>query len=109
MPREQFQKRLLDIAAGRYKPKRNEPKIWFSSVKSFSEVLNENNVRLLKIIEEEKPDSIKELSDLSGRAVSNLSRTLKTLERYGIVELTKNKKSLKPLAKATEFDIRYTA
>ncbi|MEZ5449650.1 MAG: hypothetical protein R3E89_11915 [Thiolinea sp.] len=29
MPREQFQQRLLDIAAGRYKPEGDEPKVWF--------------------------------------------------------------------------------
>lgn len=87
MPREKFQKRLLDIAAGRYKPKFNEPKIWFSSIKSLSEVLSENNMRLLSIINEQKPESINELAELTGRQVTNLSRTLKTMERYGIVGL----------------------
>ncbi len=33
MSRQQFQQRTLDITAGRYTPKRGEPKIWFSSVK----------------------------------------------------------------------------
>jgi predicted transcriptional regulator len=87
MPREQFQQRLLDIAAGRYKPAKEEPKIWFSSMKSLSEVLSDNNMRLLKMIEENQPETLKELATLSGRKTSNLSRTLKTMERYGIVEL----------------------
>ncbi len=52
MPREQFQQRLLDIAVGRYKLAKDEPKIWFSSMKSLSEVLSDNNMRLLKMIEE---------------------------------------------------------
>ena len=38
MPREQFQERIIEIAAGRYKPKRNEPKVWFESIKSLRRV-----------------------------------------------------------------------
>jgi len=109
MPREQFQQRMLDIAAGRYKPKRGEPKVWFSSMKSLSEVLSDNNVRLLKLIKNHKPETIKELAEISGRRSSNLSRTLKTMERYGIVELRKKNKAVKPIVKTTEFTIQYTA
>lgn len=107
MPRDQFQNRVLDIAAGKIVPSRNEPKIWFSSLKSLSQVLSENNVRLLKLMEEHNPESLNDLALLSGRQPSNLSRTLKTLERYGLVELKRKDKTLKPIAKATAFDIQY--
>ena len=107
MPREQFQQRLLDIAAGRYKLAKDEPKIWFSSMKSLSEVLSDNNMRLLKMIEENQPETLKALATLSGRQTSNLSRTLKTMERYGIVELCKQNRSVRPVVKATEFNIQY--
>ncbi|MBF0265497.1 MAG: transcriptional regulator [Gammaproteobacteria bacterium] len=107
MPREQFQKRLLSIAAGTYKPKKNEPKIWFNSMKSLSELLSEKNVRLLKIIDQENPESLKTLSELSGRQVSNLSRTLKKMATYGIVTLEKYNRSLKPTVNATSFNISY--
>ncbi len=40
MLREPFQQRVLIIAARRYKPAKIEPKIWFSSMKSLSEVLS---------------------------------------------------------------------
>lgn len=107
MPADQFKQRVLDIAAGRYKPEPSEPKIWFSSLKSLAEILNENNTRLLTLIEKMKPTSLKELSELSGRQSSNLSRTLKTFERYGIVELVKENKFLRPVVKATNFQIEY--
>jgi len=84
MPREQFQQRVLNIAAGQYKPKRGEPKVWFNTIKSLSTVLSENNVRLLKITDEQKPETIGALAKLSNRKVPNVSRTLKTMERYGI-------------------------
>jgi predicted transcriptional regulator len=107
MPREQFQQRLLAIAAGDYRPAPTEPKVWFSSLKSLSEVLSENNLRLLKVLDEQKPETIKELAELTNRHMSNLSRTLKTMERYGIVELRKEGRCLVPIAKATGFTIQY--
>ena len=108
MPREQFQRRMIDIAAGKSKVKRGEPKVWFSSMKSLSEVLSDNNVRLLRLINEHHPQTLAELAELSGRKPSNLSRTLKTMEKYGIVKLEKHdSRKVRPIAKATEFDIQY--
>ncbi len=108
MPREQYQKRILAIAAGSYKPKAGEPKIWFSSMKSMAEVLSEHNMRLLQLIAEEKPQSLKELAQLSGRKESNLSRTLHTLHHYGIVDLRKGEhgRSIVPVVMANRFDIQ---
>src|SRR5690606_9133356 len=97
MPREKYQARLLAIASGEYKLKKGEPKIWFNSMKSLSEVLSDNNRLLLSLIKQNKPETLKELAELSGRAPSNLSRTLHTLEHYGIVDLEKHNKSVRPI------------
>ncbi len=109
MSREKFQLRVIEIASGRYKPKKTEPKVWFSSIKSLCEVLNENNMRLLHIIQEQKPDSIKELASITKRAPGNLSRTLNTMARYGIIELEKVGKNSRPITKAVNFNIQYSA
>lgn len=108
MAREQFQQRILDIARGKIKPNENEPKIWFSSMKSLGEVLSDNNMRLLQLINEHHPKTLSELAQLSGRQPSNLSRTLKTMEKHGIVELKKESREVRPITKATAFDIHYT-
>ena len=107
MPRDKFQQRVLDIASGKLAPKRGEPKVWFNSMKSLGEVLSDNNIFLLKLINEKKPETLRELAFLSGRHTSNLSRTLKTMEKYGIVELRKHANKVQPVTKATEFDIQY--
>jgi predicted transcriptional regulator len=107
MPYDEFKKYTMAIACGKYKPKKNEPKIWFESIETISQVLSTRNVELLKQIEDQKPQSIKELSEISGRKVSNLSRTLKTFNKYGIVDLVKNKRKKVPIAKATSFDIKH--
>ena len=44
---------------------------------------------------------------MTGRKKSNLSRTLKTLERYGIVELHKEKNRIIPEVKATDFRVEF--
>lgn len=105
--REDYKKRTIAIARGEYKPKRGEPTIWFESVKSMAQVLSSENQELLKIINEHKPESLKELQEVSGRKRSNLSRTLKTMSRYGIVELIKQEKKVKPLVKATDFKVEF--
>jgi len=84
---EEMKARTLRIARGELKPRPNDPKVWFPSLESLAKVLSESNRELLGIIEERKPRSLQELSDWSGRATSNLSRTLKTMKRFGLVEL----------------------
>ena len=60
--------------------------IWFDSLKSVANVLSKENQQLLKVIVEQQPQSVTELAALTGRAVSNVSRTLKTLQSAGIVD-----------------------
>lgn len=91
MPLEEYKKRTIAIAKGQYKPKNNEPKIWFHSIRSLANVLSEENQHLLKLIFETQPKSIKELENVTGRTVNNLLRTLRMMENYGFVKLTEGK------------------
>lgn len=79
--------------------------VWFDSLKSIASVLSDDNQKLLKIIADKKPETITELSELTGRAISNLSRTIKTLEKHGLVELENFGKSIRPKIKYNEFHI----
>jgi len=88
---EQFKAYTMSIARGEYKRKPDDPKVWFSSIESFAKVLSERNRELLRVIAETKPQSLNELAKATGRAKSNLSRTLKTMERYGLVRFEKGK------------------
>ena len=105
--REDYKKRTIAIARGDYKPKRGEPKVWFESVQSMAQVLSSENQELLRIINEQKPESLKALELASGRKRSNLSRTLKTMSRYGIVDLVKQNRTVKPVVKATDFRVEF--
>lgn len=107
MSKADYIKRTISIAKGEYKPKEDEPKVWFESIKSLAQILSNENQELLKIIDEKHPRSLTELEVLSGRKKSNLSRTLRTLERYGIVELHKEKSNLIPTVQATDFRVEF--
>ncbi|MFS2135480.1 transcriptional regulator [Duganella sp. Dugasp56] len=105
LSQEKIRERVLAIARGSYKPKPNEPKVWFTSMKSLAEVLSDENRALLHVITETQPESISALAEVTGRKPSNLSRTLKTMSNYGIVELRRERNQVRPVAKATEFRI----
>jgi predicted transcriptional regulator len=105
---EKLKKRSIAISKGEYVPKRGEPKVWFSSLESFAKVLSERNVELLKVIAEHQPKDYTELVALSGRSKPSLSRTLKTMERYGLIELERgNGKRVTPHALYTDVEVKY--
>lgn len=85
--RESIKRRTMAIANGELRPSSDDPRIWFTSLESLGKVLSARNMLLLEMIRNSKPRSIAELADLSGRAKSNLSRTLHNMERFGLLEL----------------------
>lgn len=102
-PHEKIRARMLAIAKGELKPKATDPKIWFTSMRSLSQVLSDENRALLEIIRTARPASISELADMTGRKQSNLSRTLKTMSRYGLVTMEKHERYLRPIANAERY------
>ena len=86
---ETLKARTLAIAKGDLKPKASDPKVWFTSPESFAKVLSNRNRALLAVIADARPESLHELAEQTGRTPGNLSRTLRTMERYGLVRLHK--------------------
>ncbi len=69
---EDMKARTLAVARGRQRIAPDEPKVWFTSTES--------------------PGSLDELARITGRAKSNLSRTLKTMAGYGLVRLERGER-----------------
>src|SRR3990167_10317952 len=92
MSLEDYKNRTIAIARGEYRPQKDEPKIWFRSIKSLAYILSEENQRLLKLIITQKPQSVSELEPLTGRKANNLLRTLRTMEHYGFITLKQSSK-----------------
>ena len=59
----------------------------FDSVEALVRLLTPENRYLLSVIRDRKPESIAELAKLTGRAASNLTRTLAKLEAVGFVKM----------------------
>ncbi len=72
-----------------------------------SYLVGNKNRQLLRTIIDKKPVSLAELQTLTGRKKSNLSRTLKTLEKFGIVALHKEKNRIVPEVKVTDFQVEF--
>ena len=107
LSRQMYAKRSIAIARGEYTPKRGEPKVWFESLRSMAEALSSDNQDLLRLIAERNPQSLAELEQMSGRKKSNLSRTLKMLEGYGIVAVKRQDQRMIPSVKATDFQVEF--
>ena len=83
-PRDYIRERTIAVAKGRPLA-RHEPRHWVSSLDALARVLNEKNMLLLEMIRASQPQSLTELAELSGRAKSNLSRTLHSMEGFGLI------------------------
>lgn len=108
-PREKQRERMRAIVRGDLKPKRGDPKIWFTSIESVAQVLSTKNMLLLELILRAKPASLSELAKLSGREKGNLSRTLRTMAQYGIVKLEKRNNKIAPKVEFTKFNLKLAA
>jgi len=102
---QKIRQRVLAIAKGEITPKPSDPKVWFTSMKSLAEVLSDENRAMLDVIRQTNPNSISELAQLTGRKQGNLSRTLKTMSRYGLVRMEKNERSLRPVVLADSYQL----
>jgi predicted transcriptional regulator len=102
---QKIRQRVLAIAKGEITPKPSDPKVWFTSMRSLAEVLSDENRAMLDVIRQTNPNSISELAQLTGRKQGNLSRTLKTMSRYGLVRMEKNERSLRPVVLADSYQL----
>jgi predicted transcriptional regulator len=93
---EQMKARTRAIAHGKHRREAGEPRVWFTSLESLAKVLSAGNRDLLRMIAKTAPESLQDLAETAGREKSNLSRTLKTMEHYGLVHLERKQGRLIP-------------
>lgn len=102
----EFKARTMAIARGEVVPSPGDPTLWFPSMESLSRVLSDRNRALLGMIAQGDARSMSELAAKSGRAPSNLSRTLRTMERYGLVAIVRGQgRALVPRVAYSRIDL----
>lgn len=85
------------VARGEKRAPADAAKPSFNSVDALMRLLTSENRTLMAIIRDEKPASIAELAKLSGRASSNLTRTLQKMESAGLVRMKIVKRTKVPV------------
>ena len=86
------------VARGEKRAPKPAAKPSFESVDVVMRLLTSENRKLMAIIRDEKPSSIAQLAKLSGRAPSNLTRTLQKLEAAGLVRMRTVNRTKAPVA-----------
>ncbi|WP_409526408.1 MarR family transcriptional regulator [Nitrincola sp. MINF-07-Sa-05] len=97
--------RTIDIAAGRIKPKDTDPKIWVNSVESVGRLLNAENLAMIGAIRTQHPATISDLAKLMKREQSNVSRTLKRMAEFHIVEFEESHGKKMPVVNWDEISL----
>ena len=87
MSHEALRAEMKAVARGDEKAPADAAHPSFNSIEALTRLLTSENRRLLAVIRDEKPGSIAELAELTGRAAPNLTRTLAKLESAGLIEM----------------------
>ncbi|HHY0510856.1 MULTISPECIES: transcriptional regulator [Vibrio] len=84
---ELVRKYILDVAAGKLDHVEDMPQFWFASLTELSQVLTNDNIKLLNMMAYERPNSVGKLAEITGRSVEELSISIKKLTSKGFVRI----------------------
>ncbi|AGR00228.1 transcriptional regulator [Vibrio parahaemolyticus O1:K33 str. CDC_K4557] len=102
---ELARKRMIRIVEGKVTHDESSPLFLFESLAALKQLLSNENVELLNLIAREKPNSLYELAEKSGRSIKDVTDTFEALSSKGFAYIeTKGGKS-RPIALFTTFEI----
>lgn len=78
---------MLSVVRGEAKAPPDAGEVVFESPASVFNLLTNDNLHLMSLIANQKPESVTQLAKLADRAESNVSRALKLLVDSGLVKL----------------------
>ncbi|WGK83288.1 transcriptional regulator [Vibrio aestuarianus] len=84
---ELIRKYMLNVAAGKINHVEDMPNIWFASLTELSQVLTNDNIKLLNMISHERPNSVVKLAEITDRSVEELSISIEKLTSKGFVHI----------------------
>jgi predicted transcriptional regulator len=84
---ELVRKYMLDVSAGKLNHVESFPLLWFTSLTELSQVLTNDNIKLLNVIYHERPNSVGKLSEITGHSVEELSISIDELASKGFVRI----------------------
>lgn len=102
---ELARKRMIRIAEGKVTSKEPYPQFLFESLAVLSQLLSNENVELLNLIAREKPNSLDELAEKSGRSIKDVTDTFEALSSKGFAYIETKGGQSRPIALFTTFEI----
>ncbi|WP_436323766.1 transcriptional regulator [Vibrio cidicii] len=84
---ELIRKYMLNVAAGKINHVEDMPNIWFASLTELSQVLTNDNIKLLNMISHERKNSLVKLAKITDRSVEELSISIEKLTSKGFVRI----------------------
>ncbi|EDL53495.1 TPA: transcriptional regulator [Vibrio parahaemolyticus] len=84
---ELVRKYILDISGGKIKHVEGMPNIWFTSLTELSQVLTNDNIKLLNMLSHERSNSVVKLAEITDRSVEELSISIESLISKGFVRI----------------------
>jgi predicted transcriptional regulator len=95
---QELEAEMRAVARGEKPAPADAARTTFESVDALIRLLTPENRKLLAVIRDRKPQSIAELAKITGRAASNLTRTLAKLEAVGFVRMQGEEKRKIPVS-----------
>ena len=72
-------------------------------------VLTASNRALLQVIGRDRPETVSQLAKLTGRAQSNVSRSLQELAKFGLVRMVREGQGIRPELAVAHLDVDLVA
>ncbi|GHW28754.1 putative transcriptional regulator [Vibrio cholerae] len=102
---ELVRKYILDVAAGKLNHVEDMPQFWFASLTELSQVLTNDNIKLLNMMAYERPNSVGKLSEITGRSVEELEVSIEKLTSKGFSRIEICGNEVRLTAMYTSFEI----
>ncbi|EHZ2755076.1 transcriptional regulator [Vibrio vulnificus] len=102
---ELVRKYILDVAVGKLNYVEDMPQFWFASLTELSQVLTNDNIKLLNMMAYERPNSVGKLSEITGRSVEELEVSIEKLTSKGFSRIEICGNEVRLTAMYTSFEI----
>ncbi|EGQ8730621.1 transcriptional regulator [Vibrio parahaemolyticus 49] len=102
---ELVRKYMLDVSAGKLNNVEDIPHFWFASLTELAQVLTNDNIKLLNMIDHERPNSVGKLSEITSRSVEELSTSIDEIAAKGFVRIDRCGNEERLTAIYTSFEV----
>ena len=97
---EEFLEVVNSIKAGKKLPTVRKTEVYFTSLEAVRALLTDKRLDLLHLIRKHSPRSINQLASIAGRDFKNVHTDIMLLKDYGLVQLSKRRKTAKTAGRA---------